>query len=258
MKKHALVIIALLTLEMAVMAQGVPQSKETYTVNGVSFKMVRVEGGAFKMGATEDQAEMIFPKPVRDVTVNSFSIGETEVTQELWEAVMGDNPSDQKEKDCPVVNVSWYDCQKFIKKLSKLTGLRFRLPTEEEWEYAARGGKKDRPTRYAGSNHADEVAWRAQNSGTRHLSEDCTFEDMRGNYCKLHPVATKLPNELRIYDMTGNVSEWTSSKSTSEKNKYIVKGGNYLDRRIRFIADNGVMSPKECNFALGVRLVLSE
>lgn len=165
---------------------------ETIVVNGVEFNMVKIEGGTFHMGATSEQGEYDAEKPVHSVTLSDYYIGETEVTQELWEAVMGSNPSRFKgDNQRPVEYVSWYDCQEFIKKLNQLTGKKFRLPTEAEWEYAARGGKYSRGYKYSGSNDVDEVAWYKSNSGET-----------------THPVATKEANELGLYDMSGNVYEW--------------------------------------------------
>ena len=143
---------------------------ETFTVKGVEFKMIKVEGGTFSMGATSEQEDDAFglAKPVHSVTLSDYHIGETEVTQELWQAVMGSNPSwFQGDNQRPVENVSWDDCQEFIKELNRLTGKEFRLPTEAEWEYAARGGKysKDYVYKYSGSNDADELAWNGSNSG---------------------------------------------------------------------------------------------
>lgn len=163
-------------------------SLRTFTVNGVSFKMVQVEGGTFQMGSNGGASD---EKPVHSVTLSSYSIGQTEVTQALWQAVMGSNPSNWKGDDLPVEQVSWNDCQTFITKLNQLTGQMFRLPTEAEWEYAARGGNKSKGYQYAGSNTLGDVAWYDSNSGD-----------------KTHSVATKQPNELGLYDMSGNVWEW--------------------------------------------------
>ena len=164
----------------------------TFEANGVSFTMIPVEGGTFTMGAT---SEMENPddneKPTHQVTLSSYYIGETEVTQALWKAVMDSNPSGLEGDDLPVEYVSWNDCQTFISKLNALTGKNFRLPTEAEWEFAARGGNQSRHTQYSGSSRIDDVAWYDGNSGD-----------------KPHPVKTKQPNELGIYDMTGNVWEW--------------------------------------------------
>ena len=168
---------------------------QTFTVNGVQFTMVEVGGGTFTMGATSEQGSDAWDeeKPAHEVTLSDYYIGQTEVTQALWEAVMGSNPSDSKGGNLPVERVSWDDCQVFIQKLNQLTGKQFRLPTEAEWEYAARGGRKSRGYKYAGGNNIDSVAWCDGNSGN-----------------ETHPVATKQANELGIYDMSGNVLEWCS------------------------------------------------
>ena len=168
---------------------------ETYTVNGVSFTMIPVQPGTFTMGATDEQGDDATDreKPAHQVILTkSFSICETEVTQALWQAVMGTNPSYfTGDLNRPVEQVSWNDCQAFITKLNQLTGKTFRLPTEAEWEFAARGGNKGEGFKYAGSNDIDEVAWYSGNAdGTT------------------HPVASKMANELGLYDMSGNVLEW--------------------------------------------------
>ena len=166
-----------------------------FTVNGVSFEMAHVEGGTFRMGATSEQKDDADSdeKPVHSVTLSSYYIGKTEVTQALWQAVMGSNPSDIKGDNLPVECVSWNDCQEFIQKLNSLTGRNFRFPTEAEWEFACRGGNNSRGYKYSGSNNLGSVAWYDGNSGFQ-----------------THPVATKTPNELGIYDMSGNVWECCS------------------------------------------------
>ena len=156
--------------------------------------MVYVSGGTFLMGATREQGIDAFrnEKPVHQVTLNSYYISKYEVTQELWQALMGNNPSYfTGNPHCPVENVSWNDCQEFIIKLNRMTGMHFRLPTEAEWEFAARGGNKSCGFKYSGSNMPDNVAWHEGNSGK-----------------VTHYVGLKTPNELGLYDMTGNVLEW--------------------------------------------------
>lgn len=165
---------------------------ETITVNGVTFKMILVNGGTFQMGSNNGFDN---EKPVHSVTLSDYYIGQTEVTQELWEAVMGKNPSKFKGDRRPVEQVSWHDCRKFIRKLNSLTGKHFRLPTEAEWEFAARGGNRSKGYEYSSSNNIDAVGWHQENS--------------RG---QTHIVATKRPNELGLYDMSGNVWEWCQDR----------------------------------------------
>ena len=178
---------------------------ETITVNGVSFNMVRVHGGTFTMGATKEQGsdDYDYGTPVaHQVTLSTYSIGETEVTQALWQAVMGSNPSKYKGNQKPVEQVSWDDCQTFISKLNQLTGRRFRLPTEAEWEYAARGGRKSQRHKYSGGDSINDVAWYGMNARN---------EDDYG----VHVVKSKQSNELGLYDMSGNVSEWCQDRYDS-------------------------------------------
>ena len=228
---------------------------KTYTANGVSFDMMMVKAGTFTMGAT---SEMKDPepdeKPTHQVTLtNDYYIGKTEVTQALWMAVMGNNPSYFIGDNLPVESVSWNDCQKFISKLNSLTGQNFRLPTEAEWEFAARGGNNSNHYQYSGSNELGDVAWYVGNSG------DTT-----------HVVATKQPNELGIYDMSGNVWEWCSDwfgnySSSSLTNPTgpnsgsyrVLRGGGWssLARNCRSSYRHGV-APGNGSLDDGLRLVL--
>ena len=173
-------------------ARRKPESQESLLAS-LTQQMVHIEGGAFRMGCTEEQSSCdADEKLVHRVRVRSFALSKYEVTQALWEVVMGENPSHFENCAlCPVENVSWEDIQTFLKKLNNLTGERYRLPTETEWEYAARGGQQSRGYRYAGSNEPGLVAWYRKNSGDR-----------------VHPVGEKQPNELGLYDMSGNLSEW--------------------------------------------------
>ena len=226
---------------------------KAYTVNGVSFKMIAVKGGTFTMGATSEQTEEAFSDefPTHSVTLSDYYIGETEVTQELWNAVMGSNPSYcTGDMQRPVEQVSWNDCQAFISKLNELTGEAFRLPTEAQWEYAARGGNQAQGRLYSGSNTIDDVAWYYSNSSS------------------MHPVKTKAPNELGIYDMSGNVYEWcsdwkgsyssaaqTDPTGPSTGSSRVFRGGSwFLYAEYCRVAFRGSGTPTYSSFYLGVRL----
>ena len=241
-----------------------PKVSSSYTDDGimfgignVRFEMVRVEGGTFTMGATSEQGSEAYDdeKPAHQVTLSSYSIGKTEVTQALWQAVMGSNPSYFKGSNLPVEQVSWEDCQTFIRKLNALTGKNFRLPTEAEWEFAARGGINSRGYKYSGSNTLRNVAWYYDNSSG-----------------KTDPVATKAPNELGIYDMSGNVYEWcndwySSSYYTSESqtnptgpnsgSARMCRGGSWLtNARYCRVSFRFSYDPTHRSGHLGLRLAL--
>lgn len=228
---------------------------KTCEANGVSFQMVEVRGGTFTMGATNEQGSDAddSEKPAHSVTLSSYYIGKTEVTQELWQAVMGNNPSYYKGNRKPVEQVSWEDCQTFISKLNSLTGKNYRLPTEAEWEFAARGGIKSKGYKYSGSNTLGDVAWYGDNETA-------------------HDVGTKNPNELGLYDMSGNVWEWCNdwygNYSSSPSNNptgpssgtyRVLRGGGwiYIDWNCRSSCRSS-STPGRRDITLGLRLCLSE
>lgn len=231
---------------------------ESFTVNGVSFNMIKVDDGSFSMGATYEQGSeaMWWEEPVHQVSLSSYYIGETEVTQALWKAVMRQNPSSFKGDNLPVDCVSWDDCVEFCRLLSLKTGRRFRLPTEAEWEFAARGGNKSNHYRYSGSDNLYEVAWCLDNSDSIP-----------------HPVKLKKPNELGIYDMAGNAWEWCSDywhekyENNSQVNpqgpssgEYRVhRGGGWLNRPTHCrISYRYKAQQNRRNDFRGFRLVLDE
>ena len=234
--------------------EPVAPENETFTVNGVTFKMIGVEGGTFMMGATSQQyAGNDWEYPVHQVTLSDYSIGETEVTQALWLAVMGSNPSAFRgDLNRPVEQVSWNDCQTFISKLNELTGRQFRLPTEAEWEFAGRGGNKSMGYIFAGSNVINEVAW------------------YNGNATSPQPVATKAPNELGLYDMSGNVWEYcydwfdyyssnaqTDPTGPASGYERVTRGGGWYGPDIFcFLWTRSGSAPNESFFNIGLRIAL--
>ena len=231
-----------------IIPEELTNDKESFTVKGVQFTMIRVEGGTYTMGATSEQGSDAWDdeKPAHSVSVGTFYIGETEVTQALWQAVMGSNPSEFKGGQRPVESVSWDDCQTFISKLNSLTGKNFRLPTEEEWEYAARGGNKSRHTKYSGSNDVGSVAWYDVNSGDQ-----------------THDVKTKQPNELGIYDMSGNVWECTGSYWRSDYNSSldmscrVDRGGGWLSGAMNTRVSCRNYCEPSGDYGLGLRLAVA-
>ena len=220
-------------------------------LNKLINNMVYVSGGTFIMGGDESSDQT----PTHSVTLSSYYICKYEVTQALWRAVMGSNPSKFKGDNLPVEQVSWNDCQTFINRLNNYTGRNFRLPTEAEWEFAARGGNYSRHYKYSGSNYISDVAWYTDNSGNR-----------------THPVGTKQANELGLYDMSGNVWEWCSDRygsysSYSQSNPTgatsgfgrVERGGNWCGlARYCCSSHRSYYAPGNSFDDLGLRLVLSQ
>ena len=220
-------------------------------LNKLINNMVYVSGGTFIMGGDESSDQT----PTHSVTLSSYYICKYEVTQALWRAVMGSNPSKFKGDNLPVEQVSWNDCQTFINRLNSYTGRNFRLPTEAEWEFAARGGNYSCHYKYSGSNYIGDVAWYTDNSGNR-----------------THPVGTKQANELGLYDMSGNVWEWCSDwygsySSYSQSNPTgatsgfgrVERGGNWCGlARYCCSSHRSYYAPGNSFDDLGLRLVLSQ
>ena len=235
---------------------GMSQAQKDRIIQQAVDEMVWVEGGTFTMGATPEQGTEVGDneKPAHQVALSGYYIGRYEVTQELWQVVMGKTPSHFKNNPKnPVEQVSWEDCQEFITKLNRITGKRFRLPTEAEWEYAASGGNQSRGYKYAGSNNLDAVAWYHDNSGST-----------------THPVGTKAANELGLYDMSGNVLEWcqdwyagysnvaqTNPTGASSGSDRVGRGGSWggLARSCR-VSYRSHTTPSDQYFNYGLRLAL--
>ena len=227
--------------------------KIAFKIN-LAMAMVFVEGGTFTMGCTSEQDNDCWSdeRPAHRVTLDDFYVGKYEVTQAQWKMIMGYNPSHFKGDNLPVEQVSWNDVQIFIRKLNAQTGEQYRLPTEAEWEYAARGGKKSCHYKYSGSNVADSVAW--------------YWNDSRET---THPVGTKSPNEIGIYDMSGNVWEWcsdwygdytgdeqTDPQGPPSGSRHVLRGGrwNFTAGNVRVSTRDGYL-PDYHDGNMGFRLV---
>ena len=240
-------------LSFAMASCNPPKENRTFSVGGVEFTMVYVEGGTFMMGSDDASDD---EKPVHQVTLSDYYIGQTEVTEDLWFAVMDSIPSDSvpsfyERENLPVIEVTWYDCQEFIGKLNRITGENFCLPTEAQWEFAARGGIYSKGYKYSGSNAIDKVAWYWKNS-----------------VLMIHPVGTKQANELGIYDMSGNVQEWcsdwygnysyvavTDPSGPSSGSHRVFRGGTWYNSATSCTYRNGG-TPTGAHNGLGLRLAL--
>jgi hypothetical protein len=172
--------------------------------------------------------------------IKDFYIGKFEITQAQWQSVMGNNPSMFKGENLPVENISWHDAQEFISRLNKATGKEYRLPTEEEWDYAARGGNKSIGYTYSGSEDINDVAWHIGNSNR-----------------KTNPVGAKKPNELGIHDMSGNVWEWCENLFSSGSTSRTLRGGSWFSSKgDNRITNRSSASPNAKNNSRGLRVVL--
>ncbi len=245
------IIILLLTLSLFATAQD--QQPASPVLRELADNMVLVDGGTFKMGAAANQMKEAESdeKAVHEVTLSSFYICKYEVTQDLWTFVMGVNPSSFKSARQPVEDITWNDCQLFIEKLNTLTGKNYRLPTEAEWEFAARGGNLSKGYKYAGSNTIGDVAWYSANSGN-----------------SPHDVGEKEPNELGLYDMSGNVYEWcndwkapyertpqTNPVGADEGTYRVNRGGRWCgSARACRTSDRSMSAPDYHFYHLGMRL----
>lgn len=259
MKRALFWLSVFLLLPFSLFAQDTLPAPTSYRVNKVSFNMVRVEKGGFWMGAQHlDTAEFNYDRlalsdemPVHYAKIREdFYIGQTEVTQKLWKAVMGYNPSRYKCSKRPVTDVNYFEVKEFLRRLDSITGMQFRLPTEEEWEYAARGGNYTKGCIYSGSNEADRVAWH------------------NGNARKTKKVKKRRANELGIYDMSGNVWEWCDTKYRyfdKERNAslgkdaqmYCIRGGGWqLPEKSCRVSWRGKRLPDLKNSFGGFRLCL--
>ena len=222
-----------------------------------TLRMRYVEGGLFLMGATSEQrSDAATERPVHTVVLDNYYIAETEVTQAVWEVVMGEweTMDEWHNPQLPVTDISWYEAQEFVRQLDSITGMPFRLPTEAEWEFAARGGNGSKGFRFAGGNIADSVGWGLSNAGFRK-----------------HPVAQKKPNELGLYDMTGNVSEWCEdwyapyavgappNPKGAETGEWKIQRGGSFDNceANRHISFRWYSAPSEATNYCGFRLALT-
>ena len=253
--KKLLVLILVTAFSLSAFAQKGKNKDIPVVIQQLINNMVPVEGGIFLMGGTAEQGSEVsdLEFPIHEVTVSSFSINKYEVTQEEWEAVMGENPARLHGVKHPVEQVSYRDCQRFIRKLNKLTGKKFRFPTEAEWEFAARGGNLTEGYKYAGSNDIQEIAWFSENSGGG-----------------TQEVGQKKPNELGLYDMSGNVWEWcldlygeyrkeaqVNPQGAYSSRFYVFRGGSWVNEPwyCRVSARNG-NQPRIRSINLGLRLAL--
>jgi formylglycine-generating enzyme required for sulfatase activity len=231
------------------------KEQQRQSQQSIDIPMVYVSGGTFTMGCTSEQGGKCRDNErFHQVTLSGYYIGKYEVTQAQWRAVMDSNPSNFKGDNLPVESVSWHDVQDFIRKLNQQTGKNYRLPTEAEWEFAARGGNSSRGYKYSGSNDIGSVAWYNGNSGG-----------------ETHPVGTKQANELGIYDMTGNVWEWcndwygsysgssqTNPKGASSGSYRVLRGGSWYSNESNCrVSNRSHSSPDSRLIIIGFRVAVA-
>ncbi|MDH6309697.1 formylglycine-generating enzyme required for sulfatase activity [Dysgonomonas sp. PFB1-18] len=265
MKKIYLILLSIILCTGLLLAQSNGKPKSTTNIDLKSppsdtsipnIEMVHVQGGSFTMGCTCEQNSDCNDneKPAHQVTLSDYYIGKYEITQNQWDMVMGSNPSHRKGDNLPVENINWDDIQEFISKINALTGRNYRLPTEAEWEFAARGGNNSRGYKYSGCNNLDSVAWHNGNSSNQS-----------------HPVGSKSPNELGIYDMSGNILEWCSDWYESYSNHtqinpsgpssgivHILRGGSWMqEAQICCVSRRLYTFPSNSHIFIGLRLASS-
>lgn len=267
MKTGTLVAFFFLWCTIPVMGQRI----DTVWVDSIPIEMVFVEGGSFVQGCDTKDTSIHCPQtstPAHKVVLNDFYIAKYELTRELYSAIMGKDPSicsfEHPRRLCPVENVSWYDAQAFIDTLNARTGMHFRLPTEAEWEYAARGGKYHSPFRFAGSHNINDVGWRVE-----------TDPKVRGQVCQwTKPVGQKQPNALGLYDMTCNVKEWCSDwfsseyyslqnsfknpKGPAQGDEKVCRGGSWGEGDIKncWVSTRSKSNPERHSPCIGFRLAI--
>ncbi len=255
------VFLGLISREVSAKPKSsIPDSLQVlhFQIGGVEFAMQRVDGGVYVMGGTKEQHTEVIATdlPTHTVSLDAYYISTTEVTQALWKAVMPEwyISSEWNTPTLPITDVNWYDCQEFIRRLDSITGMPFRLPTEAEWEFAARGGNKSKGYRFAGGDKVGEVSWGLDNAGFR-----------------THSVGSREANELGLYDMTGNVSEWCSDwygryylgtepnpQGAKEGEWKVVRGGSFDNcRENSYLSRREYYVPYEAMNYCGLRLALT-